>query len=192
MTDFEALYQNNPDPWSVRSSWYERRKRATLLAALPLEKFDKALELGCGNGNTTQALAGRCGITHAVDLSPTALAECRDALARHNIANVHLHALQLPLAWPLDDQSNVDLIVVSELAYYFSDDELRTFIRRCEESLTRGGHWLMCHYTADFHDRQQRTQHIHDAVDQLSTLHKVVAHTDKDFRLDVWRKHEGI
>ena len=33
--DFDALYASDADPWQVESSWYERLKRAILLASLP-------------------------------------------------------------------------------------------------------------------------------------------------------------
>ena len=47
---FEALYAADEDPWAVRAAWYERRKRAVLLACLGKERYRSAFEPGCGNG----------------------------------------------------------------------------------------------------------------------------------------------
>ena len=45
---FAALYAGGADPWSA-DSWYERRKRAVVLASLPRERYGTAFEPGCGD-----------------------------------------------------------------------------------------------------------------------------------------------
>ncbi len=67
MNDFESLYRQSPDPWQVRTSWYEQRKRALLIAALPQARYGRVLEVGCGNGEMTRLLAPRCDMLVAVD-----------------------------------------------------------------------------------------------------------------------------
>ncbi|VCU70441.1 biotin biosynthesis protein BioC [Pigmentiphaga humi] len=191
MTDFEALYRNHPDPWSVRSAWYERRKLGLLMAALPRERYRCALELGCGTGQATVELAARSDAVLAVDGAPTAAARCQEALAQRGTINARVYLLDLPGQWPLAAGAAVDLIVVSELAYYFSDDALRRFIQCCSRSLAPGGDWAMCHYTLPFHDRLQDTARLHRAVDDTAGLRRIVTHDDARFRLDIWRKHEG-
>ncbi|MBV7481393.1 bifunctional 2-polyprenyl-6-hydroxyphenol methylase/3-demethylubiquinol 3-O-methyltransferase UbiG [Bordetella sp. BOR01] len=191
MTDFEALYRRDPDPWAVRTSWYERRKRAVLMATLPREDYRYALELGCGTGEATRLLASRCAAVHVADGSPTAIARCGQAMARDGMSNVQLDVLQLPASWPLQAGDSADLIVVSELAYYFPDQDLETFFIRCLQSLAVGGDWVMCHYKAQFDDRCQATSRIHDAIDDFAGLRRIVAHDDECFRLDIWRRHQG-
>lgn len=191
MTDFDALYRNDPDPWAVGTAWYERRKRAVLMASLPRQRYRQALELGCGTGDATRSLAGRCEAVYAVDLSDTAIGRSRQALTREGIGNVTLAVMQLPAAWPLVADESADLIVVSELAYYFADPELDAFLARCLNSLAVDGDWIMCHYTCDFHDRRQATDRLHGAVQALGGLQCIVSHSDARFRLDVWRKQSG-
>jgi hypothetical protein len=41
-THFDALYRDSSDPWQVTSAWYERRKYAITVAALPLSAADLA------------------------------------------------------------------------------------------------------------------------------------------------------
>ncbi len=188
MTDFDALYRSNPDPWAVRTAWYECRKRAVLMAALPRPTYGMALELGCGTGEATRVLATRCADIRAVDLSPTAIAIARAALAEAGTDHVQLHEMRLPGAWPLAAGAVADLIVVSELAYYFDDADLDVFVMRCRDSLAPDGDWVMCHYTCDFHDRRQSNARLRDAVHALSGLRRVISHDDERFRIDVWRK----
>ena len=42
--DFDAMYDADPDPWEVETSWYERRKLAVHLASLPRERYATAWE----------------------------------------------------------------------------------------------------------------------------------------------------
>ncbi len=42
----ERLHDTSADPWRVRTSWYEQRKRLVTLAALPHQRYDRALEVG--------------------------------------------------------------------------------------------------------------------------------------------------
>lgn len=189
MTDFDAMYRQNPDPWGVRTSWYEQRKQALLLAALPQPRYRLALELGCGTGAATQALAPRCEAVWAVDLSATAVAACRARFAPS--PHVRCEVMHLPSQWPLNEHGAADLLVVAELAYYFSDADLSDFLVRCLDTLGVGGDWVMCHYTDAFHDRCQDTEALHAAVDALTGLQRIVTHIDVKFRLDVWRKLPG-
>ena len=58
-------------PGTTQDSWYERRKRALTLAALPQERYRSALEVGCSIGTLTADLAPRCDNLLAVDASGT-------------------------------------------------------------------------------------------------------------------------
>lgn len=188
MTDFEALYKLATDPWSVAHLWYERRKRSIMLASMPLERFHHALELGCGTGETTYLLASMCAQVTAVDVSPTAAARCRQRVQRSGASNVDVQVLELPMAWPDCQPASFDLVLVSELAYYFSRDEFSCFAERCMDSLAPQGYWVMCHYKPDFHDRYASTDEIHDGINANRGLRRILAHDDEQFRLDVWRK----
>ncbi|MDQ8030739.1 methyltransferase type 12 [Bordetella genomosp. 1] len=191
MTDFEAMYRADPDPWDVADRWYERRKRALMLAALPRERYRQGLELGCGTGYATLELATRCQALRAVDGAPTAAAHCRDLLARHGHRHAEVETRTLPGDWPEVPAAGYDLIVVSELAYYFGATDLRRWLDRCVSSLAVGGDWAMCHYTPAFHDRRQDTAAVHALVDALPAMQRRVSHLDPEFRLDIWRKQEG-
>ncbi|HLW04325.1 MAG TPA: class I SAM-dependent methyltransferase [Azoarcus sp.] len=190
MTDFEAIYRSAADPWKVRTSWYERRKRTLLLASLLRERYDKVLEAGCGTGEITALLAKRCESVWAVDLSATAIARCEKRLADSGITNVNTAVMQLPVSWPHIHPEPFNLIIVSELAYYFEGAELDLFLQRCFHSLAAGGEWVMCHYTPDFDDRCHETESVHQRIAEFRDMTLMVSHVDERFQLDVWRKRD--
>lgn len=188
MTDFDALYSQNPDPWQVRSSWYERRKRNLLLACLPKERYKTILELGCGTGEMTACLAQRAAIVRAVDLSHIALSRCHHYLETMGIYNVETSCARVPETWPVSGDAAFDLLVISEFAYYLEDREIDDFIEHCQRSLTYGGDWLMCHYLPSFHDRRQDTMHLHQRITDALKKDPIVSHHDEVFLLNIWRK----
>ncbi|RIJ44083.1 SAM-dependent methyltransferase, partial [Clavibacter lycopersici] len=77
---FDAAYARAEDPWRVTTRWYERRKRLATLAALPDERYGRALEIGCSIGVTTAGLAERVDELLAVDVAPTAVERARARL----------------------------------------------------------------------------------------------------------------
>lgn len=66
----DAFYENE-DPWSYDSTPDDQRRLETLLAALPREKFNRTLDIGCGNGFITAHLPGRN--VFGIDLSQRAI-----------------------------------------------------------------------------------------------------------------------
>ncbi len=187
---FERLYRLNPDPWQVATAWYERRKRNLLLAALPNERYRHGFEPGCGNGGTTIELLRRCDRLCAVDGSATAVGLCaarvRDAGAAR--CRLELNALSLPEQWPAVPALGFDLIVVSELAYYFDADALQAFVHKCLASLGAGGHLLMCHWLGEASDRRHSTPALHRLVADRAELHQLFDHTEAEFQLHGWEK----
>ncbi|MBK0297255.1 hypothetical protein IAE22_36045, partial [Bacillus sp. S34] len=65
---FDAHYARKPEGWDFEGSWYERRKRAVTMAALPRERFRSALELGCATGVLTAELTERADTVLGTDI----------------------------------------------------------------------------------------------------------------------------
>ena len=112
------------------------------IEALAGRHFRCAFEPGCSVGVLTERLARICDQVEAVDLSPTAVNAAKVRCAR--FANVHVWAGSL--ADPLPELE-FDLVVLSEIGYYFD----RLMLKRCAgtllEKLVPGGcllgvHWL--------------------------------------------------
>ncbi len=180
LTYFERLYGDSPDPYGLRTRWYEARKRAALLAALPHPRYARAYEPGCGAGETTAELAMRCDDLLASDFSPGALASARARTA--TLANVRIASHVLPRDWP---EGTFDLIVVGELGYFLDAEAMRSLAARCHDALAEDGVLAACHWRPDFDARALSTDAVHAALADLG-LARTVHHVEDDFVLDVW------
>ena len=179
---FERLYGASADPYGVRTRWYEFRKRATLLAALPHPRYARAYEPGCGAGELTAELAARCDALLASDFSPAALASARERTAL--LPNVRVASHALPDDWPSAD-GPFDLIVVSELGYFLDADAMRAVAAHCEASLGPDGVLVACNWRPDFDARVLSTGAVHETLAAIG-LARIVRHVEDDFLLEIW------
>lgn len=186
LAHFETLYAASDDPWDVRGAWYEQRKRAIVLASLARPRYRSAFEPGCGNGEMSAALAARCERLLAADGAASALAAARRRLPA---SHIRFEQRLLPQDWPSDD--TFDLIVLSELAYYFTQEQVEAMLAQASACLAPDGELLMCHYRHDFDDRVSATAAIHAAASRTPGLRRTLQHEDEDFLLDVWRPAGG-
>jgi SAM-dependent methyltransferase len=175
---FEALYADSEDPWGSGSRWYERRKRALLLSSLPRPRFAAAFEPGCGPGHLTVDLARRCDTVLAVDAVPAAVALARSATA--TLPGVSVRQQDIGRHWP---DGTFDLVVLSEIAYYFRDLERLT--HRLVTHLRRDAVVVLCHWRHPAVEHVHSAQTVHDVIRQRSGLHLVAGHREQDFLLDV-------
>lgn len=139
---FEAKYRADIDPWQFRTSDYERDKYAATVSALGQARYANALEIGCAIGVLTALLARRCDTITAIDASETAIAAARDA----NISNATFKVGTLPRDFP---DGKYDLIVLSEVLYYFVEADLKQVAARCTDALLPGGEIILCHWLGE-------------------------------------------
>lgn len=182
---FGSLYQASPDPWGFEDRWYEERKRAVTLAALPEPRYLSAFEPGCSIGMLTLSLAQRCDSLLASDLSPVALREAADRLRGWN--NVYLEQQCLPRDWP---PGKFDLVVLSEILYYLSPTDLDDMIAKASCSIMGGGTLLSVHWRRDVPDYPQKGDAVQRRVEALrdKSLEQTVHHVEADFDLAVYVK----
>lgn len=178
---FDDMYARHDDPWGFDSRWYEERKRAVLLAALPRRRYRSAFEAGCSTGAVTLALADRCDRVLAVDLADAALAQARRRLAGRE--NVELRRAMLPGAWP---DGTVDLVVLSEVAYYWGDLDLDRGLTASVGSLSPDGHLVACHWRHPVAEYPRSGDSVHDALASRPDLVRLVHHEEEDFVLEVF------
>lgn len=187
---FEGLYAASEDPWNVRGAWYEQRKRAVLLAGLGRPHYGNVFEPGCGNGEMSAALAPRCARLLACDGAASAIDAARRRLP--DARNVRFEQRRLPQEWPAGEA--FDLVIVSEMGYYFTQDTLDTLLGRAVASLAPGGELVLCHFLHDFDDRVLTTGAVHASAAALPGLLHTVHHRDEAFLIDAWRRlpPEGV
>jgi SAM-dependent methyltransferase len=181
---FDALYSASEDPYALRQRWYEARKRALLLAALPQARYRRVYEPGCGIGELTLALSHRCDQLLASDFSTHAVEIARKRTEGH--ANVRVARHVLPADWPRED-GRFDLIVLSELGYFLDRNDMQRLARCCEETLEADGTLVACDWRPDFAQRSLSTKDVHGALAALG-LARLALHEEDDFVLQVWAR----
>ena len=72
-------FYKNPDPWAYKSNPDDIRRRHELLACLPNNKYQRVLDIGCGNGFLTSQLPGSEVI--GVDLSASAVDWAKESVS---------------------------------------------------------------------------------------------------------------
>src|ERR1700729_2273959 len=139
---FDALYTADPDPWKFTASPYERDKYALTLDAMPNPRCRSALEVGCSIGVLTRLLASRCDALVAIDAAQTPLVEARRRCA--DLPGVRFKQMFVPDEWP---DGEFDLILLSEVVYYLSRDDVGRLAVRVTRSLAKDGSVILVHWT---------------------------------------------
>ena len=174
---FERFFRERADPWGFDSRWYEERKRALVLAALPRRRYARGVELGCATGALTAALAERCDELVGVDASAEALGRARD-----RAPEVTFEQRVLPGDWPT---GTWDLIVFSEVGYFLSAADMDEAARRMADALRPGGTLLACHWRHTDAKATLDADAVHRALARTG-LRRRVHHVEDDVLLDVW------
>lgn len=160
------MYRSAADPWAFETAPYERGRFAHIQSFLANETFEEAFEPGCSEGVLTELLAPSCSRLLAIDPAPTAVA--RAAARCAHLPNVDVRRGMLPDDIP---SREFDLVVFSELGYYFSEKELRDVVDRLVGRTRAGGLWVSCHWTGTSPDHILTGQRVTEIV----CAHEVLA-----------------
>ncbi len=139
---FDDVYAASPDPWNFETSDYEARKYQDTLAHLPRPRYRNVLEIGCSIGVLTRQLAGRCDALLSIDVSERALEIARTRCA--DLSHVHFSQMHIPKEMP---DGCFDLIVLSEVGYYWQREDLERTASLLAARQPAGGQLLLVHYT---------------------------------------------
>lgn len=182
---FDELYAGGDgDPWETRTSWYERRKRAVLLACLPAERYRHAAEPACGTGALTVELAARCDRLDASDFSPSAVEQTATATA--GLGHVEVTRLVLPDEATLP--AGIDLAVLSEVLYYLSDADLARTADRLADALDLGGDVVLVHWDGWPAEAPRDAAAAHQVLIDHPRFELLAEHVDEEFLLHVLRR----
>jgi LmbE family N-acetylglucosaminyl deacetylase/SAM-dependent methyltransferase len=181
---FDGTHAARDDPWGVTTRWYERRKRALVLGALPDERYGTVLEVGCSIGVVTSELAPRADHVLALDVSPVAVQRARERLADQ--PHVRVDCADASEGLP---EGRWDLVVLGEVGYYLEPAALTTLLDGVAAALTPTGTLVACHWRHGAHDFAQGGDEVHAVLAdwaERAGLHRVVQHVEADFLLDVF------
>lgn len=181
---FEEAYRRDADPWNFATDAVEQRRYHITIAALPPRaRYRRAFEPACSIGELTRRLALRCDTVVAWDCSPTALAEARHRC--RGLDGVELSEATVPEQWP---DGSFDLVVLSEVGYYFSADRLGEVRDRTVGSLDPGGALVAVHWLGHSDDHILHGDEVHDVLLTGDGLRHGGAYRDRTFRLDWWER----
>lgn len=182
---FQTMFRETHDPWDLETSAYEQAKFDDSIAALADRAYANGFEVGCAKGVLTQKLATRCAGLLSIDVSEIALEAARQRTA--HLDHVAFQQMTFPSATPT---GHYDLVVLSEVAYYWDDDDLGRASHWLESHLVSGGDLLLVHFTGD----TDYPQSGDDAVAKLfmrlgHAMQVVIASQRPRYRLDLWRRN---
>jgi SAM-dependent methyltransferase len=179
--NFEARYAANPDPWDFQTSAYERDKYERTLAALGDRRYGHAFEAGCSIGVFTAMLAERCDDLLAVDIAQAAVDAARERLAAFD--HVRVERSTLPGEWPAGP---FDLLVCSELLYYWDRETLEAALPAIADSLAPGGRLVAVHYRPPSTIDPLTGDAVHALLRERLALGHVESAVNDQFRIDVF------
>jgi SAM-dependent methyltransferase len=183
---FETKYQKARDPWSFAASAYEQRRYDLTVAMLPAARYRRVFEPGCSVGELTARLAGRCDRLLAMDSSPTAVKRARERCV--GLDHVDVVEGELPQAWP---DGTYDLVVLSELGYYFTAEHWAALVARSAQALLPDGTLLAVHWRGRSPDHVLRGDDVHAIARSeagVRRLQLAAYYVEAKFRADVWTK----
>jgi hypothetical protein len=179
---FEGMYRDNVDPWGFESSTYEKRKYAVTAASLPRARYRSAYEPGCSVGVLTELLANQCDRLLCSDIIPAALQRAEARLRKR--PHVWFEERSIPDQWP---EGPFDLVVLSEIAYYFDEADLGEVLQCVMGSTQSGAHVVGVHWRGQT-DYPLSGDRAHELISEVPGLVNIVQHREQEFLLDVWER----
>jgi SAM-dependent methyltransferase len=182
---FENLYQANPDPWAFETSEYEAQKYVATLNALPHTSYQAGFEIGGSIGVLTEKLAQHCQSLLSVDVSNIAQDQARQRCL--NLSNIDFQLMSVPQEFP---NQCFDLVILSEVGYYWSWEDLRKAQALILEHLQLNGHLLLVHWIVDARELPLTGDEVHDSFLELVPNHlkHLKSLSEEKYRLDLFEK----
>ncbi len=177
---FDDVYRNSPDPWQFETSAYEAAKYSDTLASLPHPRYRNALEVGCSIGVLTTQLAARCDRLLSIDVSETALASARQRCSA--LPQVRFARMQMPGEAP---EGPFDLIVLSEVAYYWDRGDLDRSASLLAARQPPGSQLLLVHFTPHVPDYPLTGDEVHKLWLARPEWRSLAGHLRESYRVDL-------
>jgi predicted TPR repeat methyltransferase len=182
---FDDIFEGDDDPWNLATSGYEAAKFTATHDALADRRYARAFEVGCAQGVLTEKLVGLCDTLLAVDISSKALAKARKRVGDR--AGLELAQMAFPKEVPQGPP--FDLVILSEVIYYWGVVDLDRAAEWLREGVAPGGRVILVHYTGE-------TDYPHSGDEAVEMLWKdLEGHfvgernvREDRYRLDLWRR----
>ncbi len=178
---FDDVYRRSSDPWEMATSPYEAEKYARTLAALPRERYRSGLEIGCSVGVLSSMIAPRCESFLGVDVSENALGHARERC--RSIAHAEFQRWEIPASFP---PAKFDLVLLSEVGYYWSREDLAKAQDEIVDHLEGDGTLLLVHWTPFVPDYPLTGDEVHESFLKRPEFLHVHGGRREKYRLDLF------
>jgi hypothetical protein len=130
-------------------------------------------------------LADRCDDLVGYEIIPQAAHAARERVA--DLAHVRIEERETPRCWPI---GGLDLIVLSEVVYYFDEVTVASLLEKTNASLTRDGHVIAVHYRGPT-NYPLSGDRAHELLRAAKFLRLRRSYEDPQFRLDVFERRRS-
>ena len=182
---FEALYGTNPDPWQFKTSEYEANKYTNTISALAKQQYKSGFEIGGSIGVLTEKLAPMCNSLLSVEVSKLAQDQAKERC--QHLPHVRFEIMRVPEQFP---NEMFDLVLISEVGYYWCWEDLQKARQHIIEKLEPGGHLLLVHWTQFARDYPLNGDEVHNSFFELipAQLRHLKGMREEQYRLDLFER----
>ena len=180
---FEDMYRQSRDPWNFARSEYERGRYRATVDALLRASYRRAFEPGCSIGELTALIARRCDHVVATDVAPSAVAVAKERCRR--LGNVDVYQADLANGPP---KGPFDLIVMSEVGYYFEPRVLVAIATATAAQLEPGGEFVAVHWLGHSDDHVLGGDAVHGILTVHLPLEWIKGQRHAGYRIDTWAR----
>lgn len=159
LDSFDVNYRRDDDPWEFATSPYELAKYDETIRALSAARYRRCFEPACSIGVLTERLATRAEVVVGCDVSERAI-EIAQRRVGHR-PGVELNRAAIPEWWP---DGEFDLVVLSELGYYWNTEGWLGILDRVLGSLAAQGEIVAVHWLGESPDHLLSGHEVHRAL----------------------------
>jgi trans-aconitate methyltransferase len=179
---FEPWHHADPQTMRALSAEHERFRHQSMMGALSRRYYAHAFEPGCGAGELTAQLARSCDRVSAIDVLQSEVAHARVRCAPWGSADIRCADIRTYV--PVDP---VDLIVFSEIGYYFSAPELVHIARNLAARMIAGGEFIAAHWLNPGMNHALHADAVHCQLLANLPLRWLTGERHGGLRIDLWK-----
>jgi hypothetical protein len=180
---FDGKYFRSDDPWNFEQSGYEHARYNVILSELGGRLYARGFEPGCSVGVLTLSLAAHCKSLVATDISYRAVELAQQRCSHLPHVRLICSSLRTQILMGM-----FDLIVFSEIGYYFTAEEMCTVTERLIKQLEKGGTFLAVHWLGVSKDHLLSGDRVHEILRSASGLRLLQEMRYEAFRIDRWKR----
>jgi hypothetical protein len=179
---FENKYSENSDPWNFATDSYELQRYNTIYNAISHQRYQNVFEPGCSIGVLSEKLSLIADHVQAFDISSRAVEIAKSRCFK--LKNVTVRCTSITKEIPLP---KTDLIIISEIGYYFEKLDLERILKRLLMSCDKEVVIVASHWLGNSKDHLLSGDEVHETINSISGLSLELHLRCDAFRLDRWR-----